>query len=197
MPRLLRLPLFLIALCGAASAAIAQEVIVPSVGDTVRLRDGVPLFPGMARTETGVLTRMSGDTLMLAPLDGPTARPWLLRPDSRLSVKRGDRSFGMWKGVLIGTALFAAGGLLYEGSSSLEDRGCVVVDRSLSGRPIYRCEKDRREAGVLVLPLGAIVGGLAGHLIRLDRWVDVDRERLGLGLGRSEGFLLVSVSLSF
>lgn len=175
----------------------AQEAVLLSVGDTVRLRGGLPLFTGVARTERGILTGRSGDTLMLAPLHGSSARPWLLRPDSRLSVKRGERSFGVWKGVLLGTAIFAAGGLIYENSQSREEQGCVVVDRSVSGRPIYRCEEDRREAGVLVLPVGAIVGALAGHLIQRDRWVRVDREMLELTAERTEGSFRLSVRVAF
>lgn len=189
---------FALGFCGTGCATLtAQEPVLLSVGDTVRLRGGLPLFTGVVRTERGILTGRSRDTLMLAPLDGSSARPWLLRPDSRLSVKRGERSFGVWKGALLGTAIFAAGGLIYENSQSREEQGCVVVDRSVNGSPIYRCEKGRREAGVLVLPVGAIVGGLAGHLLRRDRWVHVDREMLELTAERTEGSFHLSVRVAF
>lgn len=157
---------------GATTALPAQDG-PPAAGDTVRVRNAVPLLPGAG---TGILVQMTGDTLVLRSLSDSGTSSWLLRERSRLSVKRGRKSFGVLKGVLIGATIAVAGTLLYEGSDSFAERGCEIVDYAGDGSPIYgNCDRGRREAGILIIPLGAIVGGVAGRVIKRDRWVDVPR----------------------
>ena len=160
--------------CTAASAALPAQHTSVAVGDTVRVRNAVPLQTGSA--SAGLLVQLTSDTLVLRSLSNIETSTWLLREESRVSVKRGQKSFGVIKGMLLGAALAVAGTLIYEGGDDPAARGCEVVGYN-NGNPIYaNCDRDRREAGELIIPLSAIVGGVAGYLIKRDRWIRVAPE---------------------
>ena len=161
--------------CTAASAALPAQHRPVAVGDTVRVRNAVPLLTG--RANAGVLVQLTSDTLVLRPLANLETSTWLLREGSRLSVKRGQKPFGVIKGMLIGAVLAIAGTLIYEGGDDPAARGCDIVGYN-NGNPIYaNCDKDRREAGELIIPVSAIIGGVAGYIIKRDRWIDVAHQK--------------------
>ena len=173
---MIRLHLCLITLfwSSAANTPLLAQAGRLAFGDTVRVKNAIPLASG---ANAGVLVQMRRDTLLLRSLRDSGTSSWLLQERSRLSVKRGRKSFGVLKGVLIGAAVSAAGTLLYEGSDSFAKQGCEIVDYSENGNPIYgNCDRARREGGTLIIPLGAVVGGVAGRMIKRDRWVDVPRQ---------------------
>jgi hypothetical protein len=162
--------------CAAAATALQAQQTPVAIGDTVRVRNAVPLVT--AGPSAGVLVSLTSDTLVLRPLQNLETSTWLLGEGSRLSVKRGEKSFGVVKGMLIGTALALVGTLLYESGDDPLARGCEIVDYGDSGNPIYaNCDSERREAGEVIIPLSAIVGGVAGYLFKRDRWVDVARQQ--------------------
>ena len=161
--------------CAAASTALQAQQTPVAIGDTVRVRNAVPLVT--AGANAGVLVSLTSDTLVLRPLKNLETSTWLLGEGSRLSVKRGEKSFGVVKGMLIGTVLALAGTLIYESGDDPVARGCEIVGYN-SGNPIYaNCDRDRREAGEVIIPLSAIMGGVGGYLIKRDRWVDVARQQ--------------------
>jgi hypothetical protein len=173
---MIRSHLCLIMLFGSSTARtplLAQEGSL-AVGDTVRVRNAVPLLTTGA--STGILVHIASDTLVLRSLRDSETSWWLLQGRSSVAVKRGQKSFGVLKGMLIGAAISVAGTLIYEGSDSFAKRGCELIGYSQSGNPIYgNCDRERREGGTLIIPLGAVVGGVTGHMIKRDRWVDIRR----------------------
>ena len=160
--------------CRNVSSGVVDHRV--AIGDTVRVRNAVPLVT--AGASAGVLVSLTRDTLVLRPLRNLETSTWLRGEGSRLSVKRGEKSFGLVKGMLIGTVLAVAGTLIYESGDDPPARGCEIVGTNSSGNPIYaNCDRERREAGEVVIPLSAIVGAVAGYLIKRDRGVDVARQQ--------------------
>lgn len=162
----------------AAAAPTSAQRLGVSPGDTVRITG-----PSLPSTH-GVVVGIAKHAVHVS-VDGRTdVVP--IGSDTRIEVRRGKRPWGPVKGALLGTAVAIGLGLAWEASDSLERGGCVVVDSSSDGSPIYQCDKDSRNMDQAWLATGAVLGITTGFIIRVPRWLDASTAiNVGVAPGRT------------
>lgn len=167
----------------AFTAFLAVPLLFSST--TLSAQDGIPLEVGsrirITAPDMGIEQRpatveaVRGNTLVVladSTLNVPLASV------ARLDVYRGRKSFGVVKGAgygaLIGAGTGLVSGLIYGASNEAE---CPVIDESPEGPCPLLYGAVLGLAGGMT---GALVGFVAGALIKTDRWEEVTPARFSL-----------------
>lgn len=150
------------------SACLLMVLVAPAASQSGSLRTGQRIRIGVrsARAITGNLTAIDRDTLAVEAADRLVTHV-ALRDVQFLQKSRGLHGNSLALGVLG----LAAGTVI----------GLALANSASTGKPL-----DYSGAGYIVLvPIGAVVGAVAGTAIRSERWQKVPRDdwRVALGFG--------------
>ena len=126
---------------------------------------------------------LRGDTLAVT---ADSAMALSLSSVTRLDVYQGRKSWGWWKGGLIGFFGGAGLGALVGASVDCQESALDSPEELCTG------------AGAVVgAGVGLLVGAVAGALIKTDRWEEVPMDQLRLSLVPHDGGLVLGISLAF
>ena len=174
------IPFILICIFGDASTEIAaQDALAFEPGVRVRV---TALECGLRERATRYVA-FRADTLVLETTECP------IPSVTRFDVSRGRRSH-VPLGIGIGLAAGALGTVVYCSGDRFEfsDEGkCELYDSDFT-----------LLATALIGAAGGLVGGIAGHFIKTDRWEEVPLERLRVSLApQRDGRIALGFSIRF
>jgi hypothetical protein len=183
------------------TAALAFSLVVPlstlsaqqppSVGDRVRVTHGCTTgtaYGGGTRrtcqTDSGLLVTVTANSLAVA--EGTDETVFALDSVSSLEVSSGKRrrvGRSMLIGSAIGGGVGALIGAIYFANDCSESGVC-----SLAGAAV---------GAIVGVPLGLLVGGVAGAFVKTDRWEEVPLDRLRVSFAPKRDGFAFGLSVAF
>jgi hypothetical protein len=172
----------LVALALVPFATLAAQEPAPPLEPGTRVRVTAPAL-GIEK-QVAMFESVRGDTLVM--LADTRMIPCPLSSVTRIDRYHGRKSWGWWKGALIGLGAGATAGAIW-GAFEYEAGNCGSFD-----------ESDCIVLGAIIIGVPAtLVGGVVGALIRTDRWEEVPLDQLRVSFVPRRDGLALSISVAF